>query len=355
MLPYYLLFIIPILTYVVESLNRGYQNKARNITISFFFLILIVMLSLRSVECGVDLTNYKHYFDSVYDMTWEEVFNQKMETGYFVFQKLISYLTRDFNVFLAIVALVSLLPIWWFYYKESEFSLLTVVLFMAVAPFSMFFSGLRQSIAMGIGVLAWMCVSRKKIILFIITTLIATTFHQSALVLLFLLPLYYINISKKWIMPVAIIIAIVFLFSKQIFPIIVSLSERYKDNNVIESTGAYGMLALLVIFTIYAYIVPNENKLDKGTIALRNILVFSVCIQCFAPIHSLVMRMNYYFLLFIPILIPKIIKYSEKENIKITSISIYVMLFVFIGFFFYKAYFGADILQIFPYVPYWGS
>ena len=99
--------------------------------------------------------------------------------------------------------------------------------------------------------------------------------------------------------------------------------------------------------------IPDEDKLDKETNVLRNILVLTVCIQLFAPVHSLAMRVNYYFLPFIPILITKIIKYSNK-NLKIVStVSIYFMCIGFIALFFYRAYFGEDILQVFPYISLW--
>ncbi len=354
MIPYYLLFIIPIFTSFIESGTATYQKKTKNITISVFFLMFVVMLALRSIECGVDLTNYKSYFDSVRNMSWQGIFDQDVETGYWVFQKLISYLTQDFNVFLAIVAIICLLPIWLLYKNESEFSLLTIVLFVTVAPFSMFFSGLRQSIAMGLGIVVWTCVKRKKFILFIITTLLATAFHQSAIILLFLYPLYYIKITRSWIIPVALVMLLILAFNEQIFSFLIAFFERYDERyNNLETTGAFGTLALLVIFAVYSFIIPDERKMDRHTIALRNVLLFSICIQCFAPIHSLAMRMNYYFLLFIPILIPKIIEYRKDGLLKLTQVSIWVMMIVFIGIFFYKAYWGADILQIFPYVPFW--
>lgn len=355
MIPYYLLFIIPIFTYSIES-RIVYKKKTKNITISVFFLIFTVMLALRSIECGTDLTNYKSYFNSVQNMSWQEIFNQDVETGYWVFQKLISYITNDFNVFLTIVAIICLLPIWIYYKTESDFSLLTVILFITVAPFSMFFSGLRQSIAMGVGILAWLCVKRKKIILFIITVLLAAAFHQSAIILLFLFPLYHIRITKNWIIPVALVMLLILAFNEQIFSFLISFSERYDERyNSITQTGAFGTLALLVIFAVYSFLIPDEQKMDKNTIALRNILLFSICVQCFAPIHSLAMRMNYYFLLFIPILIPKIIKYRKDGLLKLTNVSVWIITVAFIGIFFYKAYFGEDILQIFPYVPYWSN
>ena len=113
MIPYYLLYIVPIFTYYIESKMSIYQKKTKNITISVFFLMFIIMLALRNVSCGVDLSNYKMYFDSAHRLSWQDLF-QDIEPGYCVLEKLVSYLTQDFNVFLAIVAIICLLPIWIF-------------------------------------------------------------------------------------------------------------------------------------------------------------------------------------------------------------------------------------------------
>jgi hypothetical protein len=62
------------------------------------------------------------------------------------------------------------------------------------------------------------------------------------------------------------------------------------------------MLILFLIFTVFAYLVPDESKLDPDTIGMRNFLLLAVAIQMFAPLHSLAMRMNYYYIVFIPLL-----------------------------------------------------
>lgn len=52
--------------------------------------------------------------------------------------------------------------------------------------------------------------------------------------------------------------------------------------------------------------VPQESKMDKDIIGLRNILFLSAFLQCFTLVNYWAMRMNYYFLIFLPILISKI-------------------------------------------------
>ena len=127
--------------------------------------------------------------------------------------------------------------------------------------------------------------------------------------------------------------------------------DRYADY---ETTGAaYMFLIMLIGFAVYSFVVTDDKTLDGDVIGLRNILLLAICIQCFAPIHPLAMRMNYYFLPFIPILLPKVVKQSRPQMKQIVNISVIAISIFFAIWFLYDVHTDEDILQIFPYVPFW--
>ena len=353
MVPYYLLFGIPI---CIHFFTRITKTNKRNLVVGSFFAFFIVILALRSEDCGVDLSRYLPYFEHARDLSWSEAFHQEIEPGYWILQKAVGVFSLNFNVFLTVVTLISLVPVWVLYAREKENALLLVILFTAVAPFSMYFSGLRQIAAMGFGIIAWFFVKKKRFICFVLTVLLAMTFHQSAFVLLLLLPAYYFRITKRRVVPIALAMVALYIFKKQVFGVLIAVIGQFEERYstfVLTSTKAYGVLFLLILFAVYAFVIPDENKLDKDALALRNVLILAICIQCFAPIHTLVMRMNYYFLPFVPLTITKVIGARKKGYERLTKISIWLMCIVFTGVFFYKAYTGEDMLQIFPYVPFW--
>lgn len=351
MVPYFLLFGIPICIHFFTRITK--PNK-RNLVVGSFFAFFIIILALRDVTCGADVLGYFNHFKHAQDLSWSEALHQEVEPGYWLLQKAVGVFSLNFNVFLTVVTLISLVPVWVLYAREKENALLLVILFTAVAPFSMYFSGLRQIAAMGLGIIAWFFVKKKRFICFVLTVLLAMTFHQSAFVLLLLLPAYYLRITKKRFIPIAVAMVVLFIFNKQVFGALISVAGRFEERyNTLTSTGAYGTLILLVLFAVYAFVIPDETKLDKDSLALRNVLILSICIQCFAPIHTVAMRMNYYFLPFVPLMITKVIGARKKGYESLTKISIWIMCIVFTGVFFYKAYTGEDIMQIFPYVPFW--
>ena len=77
--------------------------------------------------------------------------------------------------------------------------------------------------------------------------------------------------------------------------------------------------------------------------------------QSFASVNSVAMRLNYYYLIFIPLLIPKVADGARTELRQLARVSTVVFVCFFFFWFFKEAYTGADILQVFPYVPFWAQ
>ncbi len=358
MFPYFLLVGAPMLTAALSQKFRVKQFKKHGrAVIAVFFVILMTMLALRDVSCGVDIANYKTKFDDVVStrLSLNDIILNIREPMYTVWQKLVGLFTHNYQIFLALTGILCLAPVMCFYIRESEFPMLTIVLFLCLGTFSMYFSGLRQAIAMGFSIPAWYLAKRRENAMFFLTVLLAVLFHNSAMVIAFIYPLYHVKITKRalWIIIPAIICC--FMFNEQIFGVVGILLESYSDRYVaqISGTGAYTMLILFAMLAVFSYVIPDDDLLDKDTIAMRNILLLIVVFQCFVPLNSVAMRINYYFIVFVPILIPKIIKRTSYRMNQIATLSVIVFIGFFTYYFFHQAYNDADILQIFPYVPFW--
>lgn len=351
MLPYFFLIGFPMLlslgTYRDD--NRIFNKK---FPILVFFLILITLLSLRNVTCGVDLLTYRFKFNHPGSIRLLSLFDFSVtEPGFLLLTALLKKTTNSFQFYLFVCALLSLVPIMALYMKESDHSLLTIALFVGLAPFSMFFSGLRQSIAMGIGAICYFYCKDKKLIPFLIFVFAAYLFHQSAVILLFMYPLMHLRITKKWLPLVVAVFAVCFVFRNQIFGYALHFSDKYESRYIISHTGSYTFLILLLLLTTYSFVMLKDSEFEF--FGLRNILVFTLILQSFALSNSVAMRLNYYYLILIPLLIPKVVDSARKEFRQLARASAVVFICFFIFWFFKEAYTGADILQVFPYVPFW--
>jgi hypothetical protein len=130
-----------------------------------------------------------------------------------------------------------------------------------------------------------------------------------------------------------------------------------KYNAEIQETGAYMMVILFALFAVAAYFFPDEEKMDDEARGLRNFLLMAVLLQCFAPVHSLAMRMNYYYIVFVPISVPKIFKHAKgglKDIVKITKgvvVGFFVVYYLYTTFQSCRS--GISALNTYPYVPFW--
>lgn len=356
MVPYFVLFGIPAVYCLGRNcLNLKMTQRRKIFVLRFFFGCFLIILMCRDISCGIDLRNYETIF---FDATTYPFRNSyDLEWGYNTLESIIGLLTKEFQINLIILSLIAVVPIYAMYKKEVEIPYLTIILFLTVAPFSMYFSGMRQVIAMAFVVPVYYFTREKRIFPFLLTVALSSLFHKSAWVMMFFYPVYHLQLTKKslfWLIP-GLLFTLV--FNQRIFTVMLRfLGDRYIEKySATTSTGAYSILILLVIFTVYSFLIVRDVNLDKNVVGLRNILLLTAFIQCFAPIHSIAMRMNYYFLLFIPILIPQIANRSSGKNKLIAKLSVIVLCLGLTVIYLREMYMGADILNIYPYVPFWGK
>ncbi len=366
MIPYVLLMFMPLLisSFVIQckckytiNYERKEEISKQNCILTFFFVILFMILAFRDESIGRDLKNYKFYFEKFSTLDFRGVFQEKRDVLYVFLNWMVARYTDDYQVFLAVVALITVLPVAVVYNKDKQHSFLKIVLFMNMSTFIMLFSGLRQAIAISMGVIAYRYVKKQKPLLFFIFALIAWGFHHSAFMILLFYPLYHITFKKKHLWFVVPIIICVFIFNKQIFIMVTNFMDSDKYTSAISSTGAYTMIILFIMFAIFSYAIPDEKMMDKETLGLRNFLLLAVLLQCFSPVHTIAMRMNYYYIIFIPILIPKIITYAKDELKEIAYFAKIILTLFFVSYYLFNTYnscqTGISALDTYPYVPFW--
>ena len=352
---FYVLFLVPIAIqqFTIKGHFIDFEKKNR-LALLFFFIFLTVLVGLRHELIGTDTINYVYYFESFGNESWSDLIEGFSEFGFFYFNKIIYTFTNNVQVYFIVTAVVTFAMIYLIYRKSCIDPSLTIVLYCVMSTFVMAFSGIRQMLAVGIGVVAYEFTRKKKLIPFILCVVLAMTFHVSAFMIAFMYPLYYARITKKWLLVVVPLMAVTFVFNKQIFSsTVLILAQFTKYDGSIAQTGAYTMLILFVVFAVFSFIIPDDSLLDSETIGLRNLLLLSVVLQMFAPLHTIAMRMNYYYIIFIPLLIPKIIRARSKKWEDVAVFARHIMVAFFAVYFFYNAYMGSNSLDVFPYHFFW--
>lgn len=351
---FYVLLLVPILIQHIAIKNYpiSYQKK-NQIAMRTFFCMLTVLIMFRHKSVGADTNNYIQIFNKFSGMEWKHVTKTHYEVGFALLNKAISVFFKNPQVYFAITAILVSMMIYPTYKRLCIDPSVTIVLYCTMSTFVMMFSGIRQMLAVGIGFLAYEFTRKHKILPFLLMVLLSVTMHASGFMLLFMYPLYHAKITKKWLYVVIPVLIGVFVFNRQVFSVLSIILERFtKYEGTMSSTGAYMMLILFAAFTAFAFLIPNESEIDEETIGMRNFLLLSLTIQMFAPLHTLAMRMNYYYIIFIPLLMPKIIQCRSKRWNQVAILARHVIVVFFLVYFFYNAYSGVN-LRVFPYHFFW--
>lgn len=373
MIPYVLLLFFPLLFACVSNypekhrrpfrtflaIGREKEIMQKSFMLPVFFIYFFLLLALRHQTLGRDLFIYRYYFNKNVDLSIWEILSEK-DVLYELLSWSVRQLTDNFGCLLVIVAAICVFPIAKVYCEDREYGYLKMTLFVNMTTFIVLFSSLRQAIAFSFGLWAYTYVRKRKLIKFIIVTLIAIGFHHSAFMVFLLYPLYFLKIRKKHALIIFPSVLVVYLFNSQIFLVCLSWLIKFFGEDYelkISVTGAKNTLILFVLFALFSFIYPDENTMDEETFGLRNYLVFAVFIQCFADVHTLAMRMNYYFILFIPLLLPKVLKHTKSSFRNLVPFTEGVLVVFFTLYYLYTVYRGSSTgisaLDTFPYVPFW--
>ena len=366
MIPYFLLLFIPLLCYLglkftnVAIAVGNYKIRNNNIILPIFFGIFLLLLILRDDTVGRDLSNYKIIF---YSIGKGNIFQTYYDIREPVFQLInwfiYNYITQSYQVFLGIIAVITVLPIAFVYNKDKSHGYVKVVLFINMSTFIMLFSGIRQGLAMAFGMLAYDSLTQKKNIKFLAFAILATFTHHTGFMTFFLFPLYRMRFRKKdlfWIIPIEVFGIVA---NRQIFNLLASFMAKTdeKYSAVAGSTGAMGSFLLFVLFNVFCYLISDEEQMNDEDFALRNILMFATFLQSFASLNPLAMRMNYYFILLIPLAVGKSLECVKDEDIQIAKLGeIIISVFFTVMFVLstYNSYMtGISALDTVPYIPFW--
>lgn len=330
----------------------GREGRSRDkAAVAAFFAVYIFSVCFRATTVGVDTQHYVKYFESAVAFGWEKTFvRSDIEVGFQVFAAA-SALFGGARAGFIMAGVISVLPLAILYLKETEDGLLCCSFFLISLLFEFFYSGVRQGLAVGIGVASFYFVKRRKLVPFIFMVLLATLMHKSAYILFVMYPLYHVRITQRWVPFAALALAIIYIFRESIFnSVLLPMFGTDYLSTYEYLTGASGQGSLAVLFALialYSCIMLDPRQSDDDTLGLRNILLLAAAIHMFTPLHPVVCRMNYYFIPFIPLALAKINNRVKPQFQFARQLAVFVLPAYFIGYFLLLK---VDSLGIAPYM-----
>ena len=322
---YYSIYVILGITSLICGYFEMKENSVKK-TIGFvMFNCLFLMLAFRHPSMGHDLKyltkiGYLGRFEYIATVDWDNIFDisvQHYEKGYIVFNKLVSLLSTDRQFFMGACAFLSLLPIIYVICKKSVAPIQSLIIYMGLPVFLIIYSGLRQALAIGICFLSILFIQDKKLVKFVLLVLLASTLHKSSIIFLCAYPLYNLKMTQSWRWVSVVTIPIVYILR---YPLFAIFSKIFKDNAETKDTGAITLFLVFTLVYIFCIIYSDESNEQNG---LRNLFFMACLCQAFSGVYNLAMRVGYYFMIPLALLLPLIIKgMDEKIDKPIFSIII---------------------------------
>lgn len=328
---YYLAYFLITASFFAK-VGRTPAQKQRNQSI-FLFFVLFVIVGFRHPSMGVDLVyggNYGYLgrFSYISELSWRGAWLQQVsnyERGYILFNKLLSLISTDQQCLLIACAAVSLALILYVVCRKSSSPAMSVIVFMGLTTFQMLFSGLRQSLALGICFVALLFIEDRKPIKFAVTVGLASLFHYSAWIFLVAYPLYHFPMKRSWRVVSFLIPPLCYLFRR---PLFLAFSRLFKANAKIDDNNAVVLFLVFYLIYLFCHLFSGEQKDTAGR---KNLFFAACCIQALGGVNSTVMRVGYYFMNVLVLLLPMVTgRMRNRKNAQILNGTI-VTCFILFG------------------------
>ncbi len=302
------LFILLLIFYIILKNSTSNEFKVYYPICTF----LILLAGFRSDTVGGDLENYIPHFEAMCRTNisdFSEVISMQYEPGYALIVKLISLISHNSQVFIFVTAILSLIGPFFLFKKYSRSIWLTLFFYLFWGLYTNTFNNIRQSIALSIVFFAIPLIFEKRLLRFIITILIATSCHYSAIFFLIAYPLSYIRLNiKTSTLYLTGGIVVVSTFGTILLNLLSQvLFVKYESVDFDNTGKGWGMFALYILLSIFALILFQIVKRNSNILISRSTSFFVLCmytaaiIQYLAVFFPSMLRLTYYF--FIPAII----------------------------------------------------
>lgn len=360
---YIVCFILTIICTFFSMKNFEKNNRKYGI------MFLIIGILLASLFCGIRDSSIvaprdvKMYVLPVLDSLQENsniiTFfnnNSSLEKGYLLYIYIVTRFSSDIHIVLFFLQLIPSIAVFYFAYKKrNDYSMMICVLVYLLYWYMIFYTIIRQGIAVSLILLSIMFLKEKKYKRTILFFIFALLFHSSAIIGIVLYLIIYICNNSKYsnkkknillsIMIVTMLICMIFyknmiyilVFNLKILP--AKIYTYITDSRYYLVDGSLKKIDLILslfcfIISIFLFVIKNKdknkNELKENYIyTLINLMIVMISLKI-----SNINRLGYYF--FMPSQMyffsnfKRIFKNNRLNKIISTTIIIVLLLVVWI-------------------------
>lgn len=321
------------------------RERGERLLLALGMTALFLLLVLKKDTVGADTLGYRQQYRIAATVAWKDFDYVYFEKGYIFLMKLFSKSGLSFRWFTGFIYGVLCLGYWRFLRKHSENVTLSLLILFCYQFLVFHISGLRQSLAMGICLFAFLALERGKELRFLLLTLLAGACHRGAYAFLLVWPVYRLSAKPLpvWLYGVAPFLAaalrpVLWLGASLVFP---DLSRP----GGIALGGNLLFLAGMAAFLLYTRLTSGEGELFFAHMALA-----ALCADLVLS-GSTLLRCNLFYTLFLLPGIPNTIaRYEHRTRLVLSA-----ALGLFLVILFYGDTLSINQLGLLPYRFFWDS
>ena len=329
----------------ITPADEKYNKRRRFRWLLMASMPMFLLIALRNGAVGPDTGIYQVYFREAIDKSWPEMFElTRMEYGFIIFTKLMTFVTKDVLLFQVICTIIYWLAISDFINQLEKGHFFCLYLFATIGLYIFMFTGLRQCLAMCLCLFSFRFIKKRKIA---IIMFIAFYFHKSSILFVLAYILYGVNFNIITIFAYLVGTAFAFL---NIDSIQNWLNEQLDYEYELEYTGnGYISLIIIACVTLFSlFLLLNKKSSTKYAFSLFNISVVTMVCWILRLATRVAERPSYYFMFFSIAVLAHAIQ--QLGNTKERTIIKGAIVGAFFLFYFYKISHTATMV---PYQFFW--
>lgn len=311
-------YITLILTFVFALIGRLFINKNNKPNLFWSIIIMIIMVGVAGLRSNIgDTGMYKILYNNVVSGS---VVEGSYEAGFIAFLKLLTNISTDSQIMIFATSLITQgLNIWILRYYASLFEL-QIYMYITSGYFLTIMNGIRQGLTASIMFACTKLIINNNFKLYLLLTIIASTFHISALIMI---PVYFIVKKEAWskqIIRVLIISSICFFIGQPIIDFLFEFLEGSRYEGYVDfNEGGSNIFRTIIaaVPVVFAYLGRDKLKEEwPESDVFVNMSIINFIIMAFSLYNWIFARFNYYFQPYTFILLPCTIKvlFNKKEK-----------------------------------------
>ncbi|WP_164667383.1 EpsG family protein [Virgibacillus doumboii] len=309
---------------------------------------IVVISGLRS-NIG-DTYVYKNIYEQN-EFTWEFIVSQK-DIGFGILQRVLkSHISEDPQIMIFTAALITNVLILFVFYNYSRMIELSVYVYITGGLFLVSMNGIRQVLAAAIAFTAIKYLVEGKFLKYALIIIMASFFHQSALILL---PMFFLVKFKAWSKATLalIILSVLIVFGfEQFSSLLFSALEdtQYGHYQSFEEGGAnFLRVAVMGAPLFIAYLGRERLKeIMPNSDYIVNMSLMGLIFMIIATQNWIFARVSIYFELYQLILISWIVKVFRERDQKIIYIAIIAC---YLAYFYFENVINLNIMYRSDYI-----